>query len=139
MSDKEKEMSEKRSALEAVAVFDRGEILSTVEMGGLGPGYEQCIQIGAIELIRKMAEKTLPDVEGEETEATRKAWDGWADPELHEVDREQHLQLSGAQAGAIKSLAYRALRDGWDAMVESAPADRRIQFSKHFPGMPAHA
>ena len=121
------------SAAEAVEAYDRGESLWTVEMGGLGPGYEHCIQVGAIELVRKMVGQPLPP--DDDSEASKSARCEWAQAELHEVDREQRLRLSGAQAGAIRTLAFRAIRDGWTAMVNSAPLDRRIQFSKAWPGM----
>ncbi len=33
------------TAKDALAAWDRGEIVHSVEMGGIGPGYEQAIQI----------------------------------------------------------------------------------------------
>ena len=39
-------------AREALARWDRGWNVFTIEMGGLGPGYEQCIHIAVFELIR---------------------------------------------------------------------------------------
>lgn len=115
-----------RSASEALADYDKGAILWTVEMGGIGPGYEQCIQVGAMELIRVMAGKPLPANDSEDTKE-------WGYPELSSIDQYLNLGLSGAQSGAIRSLAFRAIRDGWDAMVRSAPKNRRIQFSKAWP------
>jgi hypothetical protein len=37
---------------EVVAAWDAGRVIWTVEMGGLGPGYEQTIQTLVVELLR---------------------------------------------------------------------------------------
>lgn len=123
-----------KTAADALARWDSGQPIFTVEMGGLGPGYEQCIHIICFNLIR--AFKDAPRELFDDSDASRKqigkAMDEhlWADPEISK------LGLSGAQAGAGKALAYRAIRDGWRAMLESAKADipdRLIQVSKGFP------
>ena len=37
---------------EAIERWDSGRLLFSIELGGLGPGYEQAIQITGMELIR---------------------------------------------------------------------------------------
>jgi hypothetical protein len=37
---------------ELIEAWDRGETITTLTMGGLGPGYEQAIQIAAVEFAR---------------------------------------------------------------------------------------
>ena len=108
-------------ARDALARWDAGLNVLTVEMGGLGPGYEQCIQIAVFEIIRDMLDQKLPDV----------LVDSWGGQSLTRVDRE--LGLSGAQAGAAQYLAYVYLRDGWKAVVDEMDADRRIQVNREFP------
>ncbi len=118
---------------DAVAAWDRGDSVFTVEMGGMGPGYEQCIHIAAFEIMR--------------------VWDGkfptgehWADDlgkdraeELNaiadaEIKKLNYLGFSGAQVGAAKSLASCVCRRGYRAaMREEEVKDRLIQVSKNFP------
>ena len=48
-----------QTALDALAAWDRGEHVWTVELGGIGPGYEMAIQTLAFELIRAHSEGRL--------------------------------------------------------------------------------
>lgn len=120
---------------DALERWDAGDPIFTVEMGGLGPGYEQCIHIVCFSLLRRF--KDAPRELFDDSEDSRRKIDDmmdehlWADPEI------KALGLSGAQAGAGKTLAYRAIRDGWRALVLSAKKqcpDRLIQVRKGFPG-----
>jgi hypothetical protein len=119
------------SAADAVAAYDRGESLNTIEMGGIGPGYEQAIQVGAIELIRVMLNRPLPDPPPKD----------WGHKELCEIDDRIDLGgLTGAMGGAIMSLAYGALKHGWSGRnfrflkASRKNAERMIMFSKTWPG-----
>ncbi len=94
------------TAQEALAKWDAGEILTSVEMGGIGPGYEQAIQIAIFEFIRR----------GEE------GLNG--------------LGLSGAQAGAAAACAKVAIGQGWEFLLTKVPADRHILVSKTWPVSP---
>lgn len=40
--------------------WDSGDPIWTIEMGGMGPGYEQAIQVLAIEIVRDEINKPLP-------------------------------------------------------------------------------
>ena len=111
---------------EALKRWDSGGTLWTVERGGIGPGYEQAIQVGAIELCRVLVGKELP----EDDEPLNQMFDQG----LHEVCKEFDLGLSGAQAEAIQQLACRYLRDGWKNTVDSVPFDSRIMISNVWPG-----
>ena len=52
---------EPNTAAELVAAWDRGDLVPTIEMGGLGPGYEQAIQVLMIELLRSAGpDATVP-------------------------------------------------------------------------------
>lgn len=117
---------------EFVRAWDAGESVFTVEMGGLGPGYEQAIQVTVVAIVRDNLDTPLPDFEAMEEDARREAWWNWSDDTFKRID-DSLGGLSGAMAGAAKDLAYRFLRDGYGAAMETAPADRKIQVSKAWP------
>lgn len=119
--------NETTSIDDVLAEWDRGGIVWSVEMGGLGPGYEQAIQVLAIELLRDMKAQPLPlgDTFGD-----------WGDATVSRINS-QCLGFSGAQVGAAKSIAYRIIRDGYHAALQSAPDDRRIQISNCWPQVKA--
>lgn len=117
------------TAKEALENWDKGEPVFTVELGGLGPGYEQCIHIAIFEVIRKAIGTQYP----------KDLWPPVLDGFLHEVDRKFNLGLSGAQAGTIKGFALNALTEGWRSTLGEVPKDRHIQVSKHWPQLEAYA
>jgi len=114
--------------------WDSGRTVWSVEMGGLGPGYEQAIQITIAELLRNML--------AEKYDAT-----AWTDEEKWKVDREKirtasfanpvidKLGLSGAQYGAATSVATKLYMDGpITCLTNPQIKDRLILVSKSFPG-----
>lgn len=120
-------------AADWLARWDAGKGVWSIEMGGLGPGYEQCIQITAAEVLRYLIEnKVDSDVDYKEG--------AWAilrdkiDSSLFANPTISGLGLSGAQHGAAVSLATKLYRDG-PRGVMGVPEikDRRIQVSKNFP------
>ncbi|WP_428491632.1 hypothetical protein [Rhodopila sp.] len=104
--------------------WDAGKTVWSIEMGGFGPGYEQAIQVTAIEILRQMIAET----------ADASCWDkgggmrAYADT-LHEKigDKLSSLGLSGAQFGAAVSIAARIYKDGPREFVRTTPSDRKIQ------------
>ena len=120
-----------KTAKEMVKAFDDGEAVTTVEMGGLGPGYEQAIQLFAIELMRKFA-----DVEPD------KLWKSISDGALGVASNEcKGLGLSGAQGGAAINLVYHFIKDGPELAIQKLresgkrSEDDFILVSKHFPSL----
>ena len=113
---------------EALERWDAGETVFTVSMGGLGPGYEQCIHILVFEIIRDhlATGKPLPDDGADE-------WETWGDGAVHRLDPE--IGFSGAQVGAAKNVAARTLKLGWRAAIREVP-DRQIQVSRQMPSAP---
>lgn len=103
--------------------FDRGDVVPTIEMGGLGPGYEQCIQLLTVELVRDALAGRMPDPN---------KLDHFGDDVIARCS-EPLGGLTGAQVGAARELAYRLLKNGWQKTIQSAPRDRRIMFSRSFP------
>lgn len=118
------------SVKDAVERWDRDETVWSVEMGGLGPGYEQAIQIAMMEILRAVSK--LPELP---------AWEEYrkvADKALHEAD-DALGGLSGAMAGAATQLAWQFAKRGWlsvhDEIVKD-DADRWIQIQKKSPVSP---
>lgn len=126
--------TEPKSAADAVAAWDRGETLWTIEMGGLGPGYEQAIQTATIEILRDHANDSAP---------TKENYGAWGNDSISRID-ERLGGLTGAMVGAAKHLAFRAIRDGWANRNDKARKqfenekceDRMIQVSRSWPVVP---
>lgn len=126
------------TAVEQVRLWDAGESVFTVEMGGLGPGYEQAIQVLAIEIMRDEMGKPLP-VPGDGT------YRAWGDATVARIDYRKPDGtyacggFSGAQAGAAKQIAYQFLRDGPEKAMADIPDDRKILVSNRWPRVEAQA
>lgn len=115
-----------QTAFDALAAWDRGESVFTVELGGIGPGYEMAIQMLAFELIRAHGEGRLA-LPPPET-----PMDGWGDEVVHIVNKWPLGGFSGAQVGAAKWLAYRTLREGWaPTLTEAHARDQTTLVSRH--------
>ena len=117
-----------------LARWGAGESVWSVEMGGLGPGYEQCIQITAAELLRHMLTIKYDVRKWTDTDHWKADTDAikafsFADPTI------TALGLSGAQFGAAFSLSTVIYRRGpIEALNDPVVKDRLILVSKHFPG-----
>lgn len=116
---------------EALRRWDAGESVFSVEMGGLGPGYEQCIQIVAFEALRELLAQPAPPP-WEDKDAMKAFHDG-IDKTL--MERTKDMGLSGAQYGAGLSMAYRCFRIGYGHALAEVP-DRHIQVSNNWPKLP---
>ena len=125
-------MSEQRmTAAQMIADWDAGRTVWTLGMGGLGPGYEQAIQILMMEILRDRAD----------TDTSQLPPEDWADETVARCDQ-ACLGFSGAQVGAAKQLAWAFLKHGpegfWEFLGGEAPerSRDRIQVSKSFPSAP---
>lgn len=113
--------------------WDDGGSVWSIEMGGLGPGYEQCIQITTAEILRHLLERkydvaTWDDKEAWERDHNEMEAAGFANARI------SALGLSGAQWGAAMNLALQLYRRGPRAvMTDERVKDRRIQVSRTFP------
>ena len=113
----------KITASELLEKWDNDEIVPTIEMGGLGPGYEQCIHILVFEIIRDYKDIPFEEVyklkPGEFGEGT--------------VNRTNpKMGYSGGQVRVAKWLAFQILEDT-DILSDSKFEDRFIMVSKKFP------
>ncbi len=140
--------SEDISIADVLTKWDAGEPVWTIEMGGMGPGYEQAIQITAFEMLRLMVGDP-PNFDAIDREAELLEHEPSAIPygetEWHkyrdEMDKAlfaedgpcRGLGLSGAQYGAASNIASVFVRHGYRAGLDLAPTDRHILVSKNFP------
>lgn len=118
------------SPKDAVERWDRGDTVWSVEMGGLGPGYEQAIQVFMIEILREYVMRGQKDYSAEE-------WGAMCDAVLKTMD-DKLGGLSGAQYGAARWLAYQFVFKGWeqvkaDLKKHDEKDDRWIQVSSYWP------
>ena len=128
------------TASEALALWDAGDVVWTAEMGGLGPGYEQCIHVMAFEIIRELLSRGPLDwywtkAEQADTDAdAKRECRAFADSvEQAVMPRISGLGSSGAQWGAAQNLAYIVVRKGWAAALSELPEDRLTMVSKAWP------
>lgn len=127
------------TAREALEMWDRGDSVFTVEMGGLGPGYEQVIHIMAFEVIRDLLSREGldaywkdADASATDADAKRRA-SAFADAvETAVMPRISSLGSTGAQWCAARSVAFRTMRVGWAKALDEVP-DRLIQVSRAWP------
>lgn len=127
---------------EALAAWDRGDEVETVEMGGMGAGYEAAIQCVVFELLRGIqADEALKQAiigtrKGKQfpPEVLEKldALTLEADAKDPETGRYKLGGLSGAQAGAAQNLAIILATRGFDAARNEVP-DRLVFARKQDP------
>lgn len=114
---------------EMLEAWDRGDIVWSMNMGGMGPGYDQAIQVLAVEIVRDNIDNP----------PTKENWDEWGDDSCSRIDKDHGF--SGAQFGAAKWLASCFIREGYqEAMdrfrkkVKEEGDEARIQmFQKETP------
>ncbi len=117
--------------------WDEGRSCWSIEMGGLGPGYEQCIQITIAEILRNMLAKKY-DATTWKDEAAWKHDQEEIDAAMRENATITELGLSGAQWGAALHLATKFYMEGpRTIMTDERVKDRHIQVSRTFPGVAA--
>lgn len=121
------------SAADWLERWDAGKSVWSIEMGGLGPGYEQCIHITAAEILRHLLGEGYDWRQWEDKDVWARTRDkieeyGFANPII------KQLELSGAQWGAAMNLASMFYRQGPRAVLKDERVkDRHIQVMKNFP------
>lgn len=117
------------STRQALAEWDRGEPIQSIEMGGIGPAYEQAIQILTWELVRVWLDalSTGRQAAGEALD------DEIARPVISRLDRK--LGFSVAQVAVAKNLAANFVTQGHAACCNRY-RDRCIMVVKNFPVYP---
>ena len=110
--------------------WDADNSVWSIEMGGLGPGYEQCIQITAAEIVRELIKSGI-DLDDENA---RDKFNKKLDSLVMKRSPVKELGLSGAQWGAACNLASFIYKNGPRAMMrDERVKDRHIQVQRKFP------
>jgi len=125
-----------RDAADWLFRWDDGQSVWSIEMGGIGPSYEQAIQVAAAEILRHLLYRGYDIVRWEDEESRRKDIDEIEAAAFIKNERITRLRLSGAQFGAALNLASILYKRGpVDIFTDPGMKDdRRIQISKNFPG-----
>jgi len=117
---KEKQKFDYGTLREALAKWNNKESVWSVEMGGLGPGYEQCIQVMVFEMCKVCIDK----------EVTPDNFETMTEPVISELNNRFGGGFSGAQVGAARQVAYKFLTKGYnECLHDEAIQDRKIQVS----------
>lgn len=116
---------------QALASWDAGDPVWSVEMGGIGPGYEQCIQVMGFEFLRWMLAN--PPADGWDTMEGDK-WRKYSD-KCDKANNEivGKLGPSGAQHGAAMNIASVYAKQGYAKGLSMVSDDRHILVSRGFP------
>ncbi len=117
-----------------IAAWDAGRTIWSLELGGLGPGYEQCIQVAAVEFAR--ACKDLTGMKNDDKDSTER-FTAKCEERLREID-DKLGGMSGAQFGAARWLAWQWCFNGGPKEVQirlkaRGEDDRAIQVSRDWP------
>lgn len=120
-------------AKEWLARWDGGKSVWSIEMGGLGPGYEQAIQVTAAEILRHIISVGYDSTQWDDSEKWKADCDSIRKASFdNEVINK--LGLSGAQYGAASQIATKIYMDGPIKIMNNPDIkDRHIQVSKNFP------
>jgi len=116
-----------KDAKDILQRWDDGESVFSFSMGGLGPSYEQALQVTAFEVLRELIDGEIDHASLTENAVLV------ADATWEKVkDRPICCGVSGAQWGAAWQLGAKLYFHGPKAF-ENADQDRTIQVSKNFP------
>ena len=116
---------------EAIKKWNEGSAVWTAELGGIGPGYEQAIQILFFEIMSRWGDNPLP----ESTEGSYPIeFTNHVNEVVNDLD-ETCFGFSGAQVGAAKSAAWRFMSYGYSNMMNELGDSRRILVSRRCPSL----
>lgn len=122
-----------KTVTEMLDAWDTGQTIWSIELGGLGPGYEQAIQVAAVEFARAGKDMARTGDAAKDSES----FEAICHKRLHELD-DSLGGLSGAQYGAAKWLAWQwCFGGGPERLIERArkegKEDDTIQVSNTWP------
>lgn len=118
---------------DAAKAWLANEHVWSVEMGGLGPGYEQCIQTIIFEILSRWEGKDPKWEIAEYTKEYPADFEAHAEKVIGELDKK--FGFSGAQVGCGKNVAFQFMHHGYETMMNKAPEDRKIQVMRKFPSL----
>lgn len=112
---------------EVIARWRAGDTVFSVELGGLGPGYEQAIQIALFGILGHWLDKKVnPDSLIKDNRFTEEC-----EQDLTEFLKD--VDLSGAMYSIASQTAYQFLKHGYAEIMKKCPEDRTIQVERNFP------
>ncbi len=111
---------------EIVEKWNKGEIVWSVSLGGIGPSYEQAIQELLFGIISSWGDKELPEPKDDKYP---EEYNKHVDEIVHKL---KGLGFSGAQVSAAKSAAWQFMKYGYYEMMNKAQEDRLIQVDNRF-------
>lgn len=115
----------REEAKQLLEEWDNFDLINTISVGGIGPGYEQAIHVACFEVLREIISRRIMEKEiNLEGDTLKPAW-----------DRCEPLGLSGAQAGCATALARDIYYKGMDNIKADLPLERKIIISKRFPDL----
>lgn len=119
---------------EAAQNWKDGKIVWSAELGGLGPSYEQCIQILLWEILHTWGDRPLPTDNGV---TYPEEYDQHVDELASRLSKV--YGFSGAQVAAAKATAFQFMKYGYSEQMAKLPDERWIQVSRKFPDSPEAA
>ena len=126
----------RNSAADWLASWDAGSVVKSVSMGGLGPGYEQCIQVTAAEILRVMLARQFDSTKWSDADTWKKDRDA-IDAEVMALPAIKAIGFSDEQWGAAMNLASCLYMRGQAAFADEVVKDRLILVSRAWPGAEA--
>lgn len=137
MTDEETQQFYGADAREWLKRWDDKRSVWSIEMGGLGPGYEQCIHITCAEILRVMLEAKFDSSKWTKAYDNLQQWkrdQEVIDKLVMEAPVVKALGLSGAQWSAALNVASHLYQHGpAKMMTDERVKDRHIQVSNNFP------
>lgn len=119
-------------ASEWLSRWDDGKSVWSISMGGIGPGYEQAIQVTTAEILRHLLSRGYNTAAWEDEEVWKKDRER-IDDVLMTSSKVKDMGLSGAQWGAAMNLAAMLYRHGpIHVMKDERVKDRHILVSSRF-------
>ena len=125
-----------RDVKDWLARWDTGRTVWSLEMGGFGPTYEQCLQMAVVEIVRYFV-RVEPDASTWSEPGAFPLVSAVLEREVLTSPAVAALQLSGMQWGAAVNLGARLYRVGPIAVLTDPKVkDRQIQITRWFPAAP---
>jgi len=124
-------LPEEISWKKAASIWKKGGTVWSAELGGLGPAYEQCIQILLWEILARWKGPTLKP--NEKAPGYPEIYDDHVEKVVRSLNK---LGFSGSQVGVAKATAYQFMVYGYSEMMSKLPDERWIQVDKNFPRFP---
>lgn len=123
------------STEEALARWRDGATVWSIEMGGLGPGYEQVIQIIAFTALEAAVKMKIDWERGDGDEEYTGAVVAEIEDDPKVTRAIAELNPSGAQMRAALNIALVIARHGYAQALKMVAGARQIQVSRTFPSL----